>query len=90
MQNRMMTANSIRGSDRPAMDGGQQEEFIVNIDDTSQIQMDDSLMASQRDFNNGVDIVNVASENGEVISASGGASFPNYDQNDIYSEAYLN
>ena len=76
---RIQTTNSIPvGSDRPPLDGLQQEEFIVNVDGTSQVQMDDSFMASeQHDYLNGGGIVVAASENGEVISASGGASFPN-------------
>ena len=57
--------------------------------------MDDSFMASeQQDYINDHGLV-VASENGEVISEAGGASFPNvsrlhsqneYDQADMYSE----
>ena len=38
-----MTSNSMA---RRTLDGAQQEEFIVNIDETSQIQMDDSFMVS--------------------------------------------
>ena len=36
----------LRGTEGQGLDGGQQEEFIVNIDETSQIQMEDSFMAS--------------------------------------------
>ena len=39
-------SSMMRGSDRRA-DEEQQEEFIVNIDDGSQVHMDESYLASE-------------------------------------------
>ena len=97
-----MTANSvIRGSDRQSFvsgqqqdDEGQQQEYIVNIDENSLIQMDDSFMTGHKDYTNGVELAKIASDDGEVISSSGGASFPDvshlHQQDELCSEAYLN
>ena len=56
--------------------------------------MDDSFMTGHKDYTNGVELAKIASDDGEVISSSGGASFPDvshlHQQDELCSEAYLN